>query len=337
MKNNKVSYYIILFIVLCSLLFFSINMNLLAKEVIVIKWAHIQAPGHTCYEAPLFFQQKIEELSEGKIVCEVYPSSQLGGNRDLIESAKIGNIQITVPNTATMSLTCSEFALYSLPFLFDDSSHIVRFANGTYGTKLAVMYEQKTGLRILGYFSDPARGLENSEGSVYLPEQLVGKKIRIMQSEMYRDMFEAVGALPTPIAFAEVYTSLATNLIWGAEIPANSYMTKKLYEVAPYYSRLGHTNSVLPILINANFFDNLSTDEQKLISKAIEETTKYQHEIDRTAIDEAIAFLANNNVKINYVNKDAFKEKMTPVYDKWKKKIGTDFVEGFISYADETK
>ena len=215
------------------------------------------------YEAPDLFAKKIEELSKGQIICKVYPQSQLGGERDLIESVKLGTIQMVSPSIAPITLSDPRIGVYELPFVFKDRNHILKVAQGPVGQKISKGLEEKTGLKILDYFWEGGRGLYNNKGPVNNPDDMKGKKIRIMESEMYRDMFSAVGALPTPLPFAEVYTALATNLVDFADPDISNFRAMKHYEVAKFYTFTDHVMIFKPVLINAKFFNGLTPEEQE--------------------------------------------------------------------------
>jgi tripartite ATP-independent transporter DctP family solute receptor len=309
--------------------------SLAAKEAVVIKWGHTNAPGMASYDAPLLFAKKVEELSKGRVVCKVFPQSQLGGERDLIESVKMGTVQVTSPSIAPITLSYPRIGVYELPFLFKDPAHILRVAQGPTGQKIAMELEKKTGLKILDYFCEGGRGLYNNSGPVYNPEDMKGKKIRIMESEMYRDMFSAVGALPTPLPFAEVYAALATKLVDFADPDIANFRAMKHYEVCKYYTFTDHVMIFKPVLTSDKFFNQLTPEDQSAVKKAMEIAAQFQRERDAALQKENIAWLEKQGIKINTANKAAFREKMTVVYDKARQRLGKEFVDEVVKAASE--
>ena len=331
---KKFNWLFSMILVLCIILVFTTS----GMAKVVIKYAHMHNPGIAYYDAAAFFAEKVEELSGGEIVCEVYPSGQLGGDREIVESIKMGNLHMNHPNFATLSLLYPKISIYSLPFLFKDFEHAKRVFTSEIGEKLASEFEEATGLILTdALYAEPPRGLYTDIGPIYEPEQMEGKKIRIMESEIYRDMFGelGVGALPTPVPYTELYTALATNLVEFADPPIDTYYSGKFYEVAKYYSFSDHEISVHPITIGSKWFNGLSKENQNIILEALKQTSEFQVNLSESQQQGIIEWLTCNGVRINFVNKCAFKEAMTPVYDKWTEKLGVDFATEFIENANK--
>jgi tripartite ATP-independent transporter DctP family solute receptor len=306
-----------------------------AEGKVVMKWAHINNPGMAAYDAPRLFAKKIEELSRGEMTCRDFPSGQLGGERDMVESLKLGTIQISHPNIALLALNYPKIGLYQMPFLFKDFNHAVRVADSPVGQELARDFEKATGLKIVGYFTEASRGLYNNAGSIYKPEQMKNRKIRVMENELFKDMFAAMDALPTPLPYPEVYSALATNLVEFADSPIDSYKAQKFYEVAQYYSLSDHVTGFKAVVVSAKFFNGLSKAQQEIFTTAMNEATKLQQEKSVQQQQEVKDWLSDHDVKINFVNKAAFKKIMEPVHVKWKKKLGEAFANKFFETAKE--
>ncbi len=324
---------LIITLILC--LIFTVSFNGLAK--VVIKYAHINDPGMPAYDAALFFAEKVKELSKGDIECQVFPSGQLGGEREMVESLIVGNIHISHPNIAILTLHYPQITIYQLPFLFKDFYHTKRVAESEVGQALNADFEKTTGMSMVIYYTEAARGLYNNKGPVYLPEQLKGKKVRIMESELYRDMFGelGVGGLPTPLPDTEQYAGLATNLIEFADSPIDHYITRKYYEVAQYYSLLDHVTGFKSVVMNKAWFDGLEQEQQSIIMEAFKQTEQYQNELSDSIQQDVLNWATCNGVFVNLVNKCAFQEAMKPVYDKWIDKLGKEFATKFIETANE--
>lgn len=330
---RKVTFFISIVILICCVF----SATTLAADKLVIKWAHINNPGMAAYDAPLFFADKVKEYSNGEIICEVFPSGQLGGERDMIESLKLGTIHMSHPNIALLTLNYAPIGLYQMPFLFKDFAHAKRVAESPIGQELNKQFEEASGMSMVIYFTEAPRGLYNNKGPIYEPEQMKGRKIRIMESELYRDMFGelGVGALPTPLPYPEVYTALATKLVDFADSPIDSYSAQKFYEVAKYYSLLDHVTGLKAVVVNAKWFNALSAEQQEIITKALKETEKFQNDLSDARQIEVIEWGTSNGVYVNLVNKGAFKEAMQPVYDKWIEKLGKEFATKFIETAND--
>jgi TRAP-type transport system periplasmic protein len=329
MSKNKLGIFV-MFLMLCLVFSFSIN-----AEKIEIKYAFVNPQGNPVWEAPMYFAKKVEELSNGRIVCKTYPAGQLGGESELIQSIKLGTIQMIQPSVAPLTNSYKKMGIYELPFLFSDQMHLLRFTRTDLGKLLEKEFEAATGLKVLDYIWESNRGLFNDEKPVYTPADMKGKKIRVMEGEIWKSTFEAVGALPVPLAYTELYSALATNLVDFADPPISSYNAVKFYEVAQYYTLLDHAMCFKPIVINAKFFNKLSPEDQKIIEEAIHEAADYERnlslDLDKQIIDETTA----KGAKVNYANKQAFKEVMGPVYDKWREKLGNEFMDEVLKTAEE--
>jgi tripartite ATP-independent transporter DctP family solute receptor len=304
---------------------------------VVIKYAHVHNPGIAHYDAAEFFADKVKELSNGEIECEVFPSAQLGGEREVVESLMVGNVHISHPNWSVLSLNYPRVSLYQLPFLFKDFYHVKRVAESEIGQELNKGFEEATGLTMAVWYIEAPRGLFNNQGPIYEPEQMKGRKIRVMESELYRDMFGelGVGALPTPLAYTELYTALATNLVEFADPPVDTYYSSKFYEVAKYFSFLDHVHDLKPVVLNAEWFNGLAEEHQEIIMEALKQTSEFQINLSETQQAGIIEWLTCNGFYLNLVNKCAFQEAMKPVYDKWTKKLGEEFANKFIEKANE--
>lgn len=324
---------LLMMVILCFVLVFTAN----GMAKVVIKYAHINNPGMPAYDAADFFADKVKELSNGEIECEVFPSGTLGGEREMVESLILGNIHISHPNIAVLTLNYPQITLYQMPFLFKDFYHTKRVAESKVGQELNAGFEKETGLSMVMYFTEAPRGLYNNTRPIYEPAQLKGLKIRIMESELYRDMFGELGVagLPTPLSATEMYSALATNLVEFADSPIDHYYTTKLHEVAKYYSLLDHVTGFKAAVMNKAWFDGLAKEHQDIIMEAFKQTEEYQNELSDSEQQKILDEATCNGVYVNLVNKCAFKEVMEPVYDKWIKKLGEAFATEFIEKANE--
>ena len=333
---SKVSKNVILVkMLIVFVLFLSITSLITAEEVITIKWGHINAPGDSTYAAPNYFAEKVEELSGGKIKVEVFPAGQLGAERDLVESVKLGTIQISSPALGVISLSDPRMTVLHLPFLLKNENHFIKVLNSDIGKKLESAFQEKTGLKILDYFVESPHGLFNDDLPVWTPKDVKGRKVRIMESELIRDTWEALGAIPVPIPGTELYTALSTGVVEMADSGIDWFYSQKLYEVAQYFSMVDHMMMSSVLIINAEFFENLPLEYQEIIQEVISEAAEIQRIENMETKQRKIDAVMAEGAKVHFVNKEAFKEKMAPVYDKWKKELGVDFVEDFIKSVEE--
>jgi TRAP-type transport system periplasmic protein len=237
---------------------------------IEIKLAHVGAtdpyitPGHAVAVA---FKNIVEAETGGNVVVNVYPAGQLGGERENVESTKIGNIQMTIVSAAIVGYY-KEAQVLDTPYLFSSAPIAWKVLDGWFGKELAEDCLKKTGLRVLGYGEVGFRNFTNSERPIKSPGDMKGLKIRVMESPIYINMVKALGAQPTPIAAPELYTALQQKVVNGQENPVVVINYMKLYEVQKYVTLDGHSYGTHFVLINDEFFRKLPAETQNIIKKA---------------------------------------------------------------------
>ena len=177
----------------------------------------------------------IEEKSQGRIQVLIRPSAQLGSEKEAIELTQMGIIDINRVSCSPMAEFAPEFAVYSLPYLFRNAAHEWAVLDGPIGRGLL---EKLAPRRLIGlaYYDSGARSFYNNVRPINSPDDLKGLKIRVQKSEVMIDLVRALGGQPDPIACEEVYSSIQTGRIDGAENNPPSYLTTNHYEVAKYYS-----------------------------------------------------------------------------------------------------
>lgn len=294
-----------------------------AQEV-RIKAGHNSPPDYIYQAAFEHFGEEMDERSGGQVKVEIFPAAQLGDELEMIEGGRLGTIEMFVVATAPLSQFVPEVDVLNPPFLFEGYDDAYCVIDGPVGDEFAALIEEKAGLKVLGWFNTGIRNVYSKNGPIAGPQDLAGLKIRTMQSPTELATFEALGAAPTPMAFGEVYASLQTGVIDAAENDPTSYLASKHYEVAPYSSLTGHTNSAYnrPVLISPSFFDGLTEEQQQQIVEAMQDTVTFARaEYERRAV-EALETLKENGVEIVEVDQDPLREQARPVWDQTVERIG---------------
>lgn len=289
----------------------------------VIRAGHVNPPGEPAYLA----WELLAERLKGKIDVKIYPASQLGGERDLIEQVKMGTIEMTAPSAAPMALYNPTINLFSLPYMFKDDDHLWRVTDGPIGKKIAEDTEKKSGLMILDWWTTGTRHLILRNKPVHTPGDMKGVKIRVMESKAFIELFKALGALPTPMPYGEVYQALATGVIDAADNDSSGYRNMKFYEVGSYYSLTAHTTVPKPVLINPAFFKRLPKDLQQALRQALAEATKFQRNGYATGFEKDLEFVKSKGAKVNMVNREPFVKLMTPVWKQFEGEVGRDLID----------
>ena len=264
--------------------------------------------------------QKIGEIvsqkSNGKYNIKVFGNSSLGSEKDTVEQVKIGALDMVRVSTAAFHGIIPETMVPSFPFIFRDINHFRKAMAGPAGDKILAAFE-KHGFIGLALWESGARSIYAKKPVRNLAD-VKGMKIRVQQSDLWVSLAQAMGANPTPIPMAEVYTALKTGLVDAAENNYPSYETAKHYEAAPVYSETQHVMSPEVIVFSKKVWDTLSKEEQKIIRDAAKETVPYYIDLwtKKEQASKEITIKAGAQY-INDVNKAEFVAVMKPVWDKF--------------------
>lgn len=268
MKMSPISYLCVVLVAVLGLAFAAPRVSPAAD--VTIKLAHVDpADVFTSKKgaATQAFKDMVEAESSGTIEVQLYPAGQLGGERELIESAKLGTLQMCMVSGAVAGYFKPAMVL-DIPYLFSSAPVAWRVLDGSFGDELAAGLLKQTGLRTLAYGETGFRNFTNSKRPIHSPADLKGLKIRVMETPLYVTMVKSLGALPTPIAWPEVYTSLQQGVVDGEENPVGTIIQAKFAEVQKYLTLDGHTYGADFLLINDSFFKGLTADQQSIIRRA---------------------------------------------------------------------
>lgn len=252
--------------------------------------------------------EKLAEKSNGKLTIELYPSQQLGTERQCLELLQIGSLSMTKVSAAVMENFNPNIQVLSLPYIFRDADHAFRVLDGEIGRELQVQSE-KYWLRGLAYFDAGQRSFYTKERPVETPDDLDGLKIRVQESVTAMALVRELGGAPTPISWGELYTALQQGVVDGAENNPPSFYTSRHYEICKYYSLNEHTAVPDILVIGTVAWNRLSEQEQQWLQEAADEATVYQRKLWAEAVQEALEAVQEAGVEIIRPDKTAFAEK----------------------------
>ena len=258
----------------------------------------------------------VSQKTNGKYNVKVFGNSALGSEPDTVEQVKIGALDMVRVSTAAFHNIIPESMVPSFPFIFRDIGHFRRAMAGPAGDKILAAFE-KHGFIGLALWESGARSIYAKKPVRNLAD-VKGMKIRVQQSDLWVSLVQAMGANPTPIPMAEVYTALKTGLVDAAENNYPSYETAKHYEAAPIYSETQHVMSPEVLVFSKKVWDTLSKEEQKIIRDAAKETVPYYQDLwtKKEQASKEITIKAGATY-ITDVNKPEFVAVMKPVWDKF--------------------
>ena len=297
------------------------------NEVKILKLAHGLNVSHSVHKAMVKMGEELESVSEGKFKVEIYPSQQLGTERQCLELLQIGSLDMTKVSVGVMENFAPKMKILGLPYLFRDRQHSFEVLDGPIGQGL-LDGGSKYWLKGLGYYDAGSRSFYTKNKPIESPDDLLGMKIRVMESVTAMDMVRDLGGSPTPISWGELYTSLQQGVVDGAENNPPSFYLSKHYEVCKYYSLDEHTTLPDVLVISIHTWDKLSNQEKEWLKTAVDNSVKYQRLLWAESEKEALEEVQKAGVKLNIPDKSKFKEKVDELYNSYK---GQDEYEVIIN------
>jgi tripartite ATP-independent transporter DctP family solute receptor len=281
-------------------------------DLTIIKLAHGLDVTHPVHRAMEFMAERVATSSGGAMRIDIYPSEQLGSERECVELLQIGSIGMTKVSASVAESFIPSFQVFSLPYLFTSREHQFTVLEGPIGRELLLEGESSR-IRGLCYFDAGSRSFYTRERPVLSPDDLAGLKIRTQESATAMRMVRSLGGSATPIAWGELYTALQQGVVDGAENNPPSFYLSRHYEVCKYYSLDEHTSVPDVLLIGTPVWKALSPDEQQILQEAAWEAARYQKEIWRQASEEALDAVAAAGVEILHPDKTPFAARVEPL------------------------
>lgn len=272
-------------------------------------------------------KELIEEKSGGRVTVEIYPNSELGGNRELIEQLQMGTLEMASPSCAFLGGFTNGTALFDLPYLFDSPEGAFAVFDSEIGDNIMKGLEEN-GLVGLDWYAMGWR-MVTCNNEVHKPADMAGLKIRVMENQMHIDHFNALGCSAIPMAFSEVYTSLQQGVIDAEENPYSQIYSQRFYEVQDYIIETKHIFDPTPVVMSKVWWDSLSETDQQMIRECSAEACEWERSIIQETDDEFKAELEGQITIVTLTDeeRDAFREAAQPVYDAYEDQIGADVIE----------
>ncbi len=283
---------------------------------IILKAADDHELTYPTTQGLLKMAELLKKWSHGRIKMIVYPSAQLGSERETIEKTREGKIDINRVNINPITQIVPQFKAFALPYIFRSAEHMHKVVDGEIGKEL-MKYLEKKGFVGLGFYDSGQRSFYNSVRPIRSIKDLKGLRIRVQKAQITIDMVKALGAIPIPMSFEEVYTALRTGVIQGAENNYPSWVTKGHFETAKYYTQDEHSRVPEIILFSKKRWDTLSQKDRELIRRAAKASIPYQRKLWQKMVEESKKkALATGCEIITNIDKTPFIKAMEPVYKK---------------------
>ena len=284
-----------------------------------IKFGHVGEPGSLFAASAEEYARRANAKLGNKAKVVVYGSSQLGGDKELVQKLKLGTVDMALPSTV-MTSESDLFGVFEMPYLVKDRKHMGRIEKEVFWPIIEPTVEKK-GLKVIAVWENGYRHITNSKRPINTPDDLKGIKLRVPEGKWRVKMFQAYGANPSPMKFSELFTALQTGVMDGQENPFTQIYSAKLHEVQKYLSLSGHVYTPAYLTVGKAKWESLPADVRKTLEDTAKETQAYVYETAAKDDAELLGKIKAAGVQVNEVDKDAFIAASRPIYEEFGKEV----------------
>jgi C4-dicarboxylate-binding protein DctP len=307
-----------------------------AADIIKIKFSHVVAPDTPKGLAALKFKELVAKATNGKVLVEVYPNSQLYKDKEEIEALQLGAVQMLAPSLSKFGpLGTREFEVFDLPYIFPTKTVLYRVMDGSIGAKMLASLESK-GLHGLAFWDNGYKQLHSNK-PIRTIADIKGQKLRIQSSKVLDAQMRALGASPQVLSFGEVYTALQTGTVDGGENTLSNIYTQKMHEVQKHLTISEHGYIGYGVIVNKKFWDGLPANLRASLERAMKEATNFERHAAQQENDRALAGIRAAKKTEIYVLPDAERKELQkallPVYQKFEDVVGRQLVQSIQAIA----
>jgi len=288
-------------------------------QTIELKLGHVGSPGSLFDVSSNEFARRVKEKTSGKVVVQVYGSSQLGDDTELLQKVKLGTVDMALPSTV-MSSVVPAFGLFEMPYLVKDREHMKRIDKEIVWPTL-VPIAQKAGYTMLATWENGFRQITNSARPIKTPEDLKGIKLRVPKGKWRVKMFQAYGASPSAMGLSEVFVALQTGVMDGEENPLTQIYTSKFQEVQKYLSMTDHVYTPAYLVISARKLEAIPDNLRKQVQQAAQETQAFVYQTGAKMDEDLLGKLKKAGMQVNEADKASFQKASKPVYDDFSSEV----------------
>lgn len=299
-----------------------------SSEVIEISFGHGFMPDTPHHRAAIKFKEEVEEATNGRVVVNVFPSGQLGSAREMFEGLQMGTQEITLVPTARISGFAPELQLFDLPFLFPDREIGYEIMDGKVGTELL---NKLSSQKVIGvaFYEDGYKHFTANK-AINSVKDFQGVKFRTMESPIIVEQFKALGAIPVPIDFGELYNSLQLGVVDGQENPLVTIESQKFYEVQSHLILSEHAYLAHVLLFSESWFNGLPEDIQNILYEKGREIAKWQRQAVQEEEEkylETIREYGTTIIELTDEQKEEMKEATRSVYQIYTDEFGSEILD----------
>lgn len=307
-------------------------------ESFTIKFSHVVTPQTPKGQAAEKFKEVVEERSGGRITVEIYPNSELYGDKDELQALQSNSVQMLAPASAKFTTIAPALQVLDLPFLFDSVEDIPEVVSADSPAGKAIYENQAladNNIKVMGLWDNGLKQL-SSNTEMRTPESLAGLSFRIQPSDVLRSQFESWGASSTPMAFAEVYNALQQGVVDGQENPYSNIESQNMHTVQSHITESNHGYIGYVLVINNQFFESLPPDLQEIVQTSADEASAHNRDVAAKLNQEAKATIQQAGttaiLELTPEERQAFKDAVVPsVWQQYADIIGPDLVNALLA------
>jgi len=305
------------FFPLILVLIFTASSCLQDDNTTTLKLAHGLDLTHPVHKGMIYMAQRCEEISDGQLKLQIYPSGQLGSEQQCVELLQLGSLALTKVSSATLESFCDNYKVLGIPYIFKSTEHAFRVLDGPIGKSILASSEPFL-IKGLCFYDAGSRSFYTLNKPINHPDDLIGMKIRVMKSIISFNLVRAMGGSPTPIAWGELYTALQSGVVDGAENNPPSFFTSRHYEVCKYYSLNEHSMIPDVLAISLKVWNDLTDQQKEWLQQAADESVPVQRKLWAESVEESLKAVQEAGVIINYPDKEPFAERAASIYELFK-------------------
>ncbi|SDO17676.1 TRAP transporter substrate-binding protein [Vreelandella arcis] len=295
------------------------------------------------YISSQYFGEILEKRTDGRITVNVFPNSQLGDDVQMLEMLQTGTLDMTYPSSSAATGYVEELSVFDLPFLLPSREAAVEVLQSDVALDLLEGFEG-TGLKPLAFSENGYRQLSNSARPVETPEDVAGLdvrglSVRTMENPVHLDIWEALGANPTPMAFGELFSAMEQGVVDGQENPWSTILTSNFHEVQDYGTETRHVYTPFIMMLSERSWDSMAPEYQELVMEAARQSAEYEIQLSAEYDEWSRKQLEERGMQITRLNDEqlaAFQEAVQPVYDEWAPRIGEELIEDIQAIVNDS-
>ncbi|GHS87496.1 periplasmic substrate-binding transporter [Synergistales bacterium] len=310
----------------------AVALCLMASEgfaAVNLKLGHAINEEDVFHKASLKFKELVEAGTSGAVTVTIFPNAKLGDERNLLESLKMGTVDMGIITGGPIINFLPGFGVLDLPFLFSNPEQAYKVLDGPIGDKFKKDMEGQ-GWKTLAYGERGFRNLTNSKRPVAKPDDMKDLKIRVMQNPIYIDSFTALGANAVPMAWTEALTALQQGTIDGQENPLNVIAAYNINESNKYLSITRHAYAPNVIMMSLRTWNKLTPDQQKVVQESADAAAKYNRDVDNESEAAWLQSLKDKGMQVTEPDIALFRDAVKSVYDKYEVQYGKEIIQAIL-------